>query len=41
MTDTTTYHSTLPRPLVSESDTDPMNSSFNPWGIPNLYVPAD
>ena len=41
MTDTSTYQSTLQRRLVSESDTDPLNSTVNPWGNPSQYIPPD
>ena len=39
MTDTGIYWSTPRRGLVSESDTDPMNSTVNPTGNPNFFVP--
>ena len=41
MTDTTTYLSTLWRCSVSESDTDPLNSTVNPQGNLSLYFPPD
>ena len=41
MTDTSTYRSSLWRSLVSESDTDLLNSTVNPWGNPSLYIPPD
>ena len=41
MTDTTTYPSTLRRRSVSESDTDPLNSTVDPQGYPSLYIPPD
>ena len=41
MTDTSTYRSTLWRRLVSESDTDPLNSTVNLGGNPSLYIPPD
>ena len=40
MTDTTTYPSTLQGWSVSESDTEPLNSTVNPQGNPNLYIPS-
>ena len=36
MTDTSTYQSTLWWPSVSESDTDPLNSTVNSMGNPSL-----
>ena len=41
MTDTSIYRSTLRRRSVSESDTDPLNSTVNPWGNPSQYIPPD
>ena len=39
MTDTSIYQSTLRRGSVSESDTEPLNSTVNPWGNPSQYIP--
>ena len=42
MTDTPTYRSTLFwRRSVSESDTDPLNSTVNLRGNPSQYIPPD
>ena len=41
MTDTSTYQSTLWRCSVSESDTDPLNSTVNLRGNPSLYIPPN
>ena len=41
MTDTGTYQSTPWRRLVSESETDPMNSTINPKGNPKVYIPSE
>ena len=41
MTDDNAYQSSLWRRSVSESDTDPLNSTVNPRGNPYLYVPTD
>ena len=41
MTNTSIYQSTLPRRSVSESDSDPLNSTVNPQGNPNQYIPPD
>ena len=37
--DTGIHQSTLQRGLVSESDTDPLNSIVNPQGNPSQYIP--
>ena len=39
MMDTGTYRSALWRRLVSESDTDPLNSTVNPRGNHNCMLP--
>ena len=41
MTDASIYRSTLQRHLVSESDTDSLNSIVNPQGNPGQFVPPD
>ena len=39
MTDLSLCRPILRRRLVSESDTDPMNSTANPWIYPNRFIP--
>ena len=39
MTDPSLCRLNLRRRLVSESDTDPMNSTANPWIYPNRFIP--
>ena len=41
LNDTNLYRSTLLKRLVSESDTDPLNSTVNPLVNPNQVVPSD
>ena len=41
MSDTGFYRSTLRKRLVTESDTNPLNSTVNPRGNPSQFVPPE